>query len=493
MSLKHYIANLKGQLQQSLSIGVAELQNKRNALVAELDNHLEEALNQLYIAQKEKERVLKDKDQEVDCYLKEINSASKTLQLKLKAEPKAKFVQNYTQTVAEAEEALDIWAPEPELNSDWASLQLPSFTYSIVGNRSIAHSISKTTSNGMSLELKEKFIDQRTLPDINETFDKKTVALSPIKSAPKDAATNPPSLKSDRSSCVELESRPETPSVRSDDDRKDVIILELMKSYRELETLYQWTKKGVPIPKHMQPMTFRRLKAKVTEDGRLPLEGFKSELPTRDRDNSTATSADGLLKQNIELASRVERLEKTIEHNKRTQTFSSRTSIERSPIRGISPQTCTIEHSRPNSYRSNLERPFSGDDHTISSRGSYDRISISTLMSDKVEAPPRESESYDSQETYRVYIPQGYPPYSCYYSIRINPVSSRQTVTTDELLNSLMRRMQLEDREKYILAFQVSRDASQKPFYSTERPADVLKQYQTKGNAWPRVYLKTIV
>jgi hypothetical protein len=53
--------------------------------------------------------------------------------------------------------------------------------------------------------------------------------------------------------------------------------------------------------------------------------------------------------------------------------------------------------------------------------------------------------------------------------------------------------MQLEEIERYILTFQISRDALQKPFYSTERPAEVLKHYQTHSNAaWPRVYLKLI-
>jgi len=492
MGLKNYLANLRNQLQQALSIGVAELQNKRNALVAELDNYLEEALNQLYMSQKEKERVLKDRDQEVDCYLKEINTSAKTLQLKIKAEPKAKFVQNYSHTVSEAEEALEIWAPEPEFTSDWATLNMPAFPYTIAGTRSATQSLIKV--NGLSLDIKEKFGEHRLLPDISESLEKKTVALSPIKPAiepkVKDAGTNPQTTKASKNASISRESEIDNPSVRYDDeDRKDVIILELMKSYRELETLYQWARKGLPLPKHVRPLSFRRLKERVEEEVRLTTDEIKEEPPIRDRDLSSLTCTDDLIKQNKELASRIERLEKTIElDSRRVQIFSNRSSQDRTPIRGISPQTYTIEHSRPSSYRTGLELqiPVEGDQTVVSSRASHDRISISTLMSDK---PERDTDVYDSPESYRVYIPQGYPPYSCYYIIRINPA-----VTTDELLNSITRRMQLEDKEKYILTFQVSRDAAQKPFYSTERPAEVLKHYSAQGSqAWPRVYLKTIV
>jgi hypothetical protein len=373
LGLKNYLGSLKSQLQQSLKIGVAELQNKRNALVAELDNHLEEAVNQLYMAQKEKERVLKDKDQEVDCYLKEISNASKTLQLKIKAEPKAKFVQNYSQTVAEAEETLEVWAPEPDLNSEWATLNCPTFAFSIVGCRSAMQSM--TRANCLSLDAKEKFHEQRLLPDMSESLVRKTVALSPIKpnielrikdAEPKQAE----SVKGEGDS--------------GEEDHKDVIILELMKSYRELETLYQWARKGVPLPKGTRPLSFRKLKEKVEQQVQLPHDEAKEE-PVMHR-NHSIVGAGELVKQNKELASRIERLERTIElDNRRVQISSNRSSQDRTPVRGISPQTYTFEHSSAASYRPGLDMQGEGEITGVSSRASHERVSISTLMSDKPE------------------------------------------------------------------------------------------------------------
>lgn len=302
------MGNIKSQLQQSLSIGVAELQNKRNALVAELDSHVEEALNQLYMAQKEKERVLKDKDQEIDCYLKEINCAGNTLQLKIKAEPKAKFVQNYSMIVSEAEEAMDIWAPEPDFNSDWAALQLPSFPFTIAGSRSATQSMLK--GNFMSMDVKERFNEHRLLPDISETLEKKTVALSPIKPTLdlkfKESGTNPSTSKTSRSG-LSRNAASEATSARHDREKRKII---------------------------------RQLKQQISEDFRLPLEETKEELPSKVRDLNSIVSAEVLINQNKELTSRIEKLEKTIERDsRRIQIFSNRSSIERSLIRRIFPQT----------------------------------------------------------------------------------------------------------------------------------------------------------
>jgi hypothetical protein len=398
LGLKNYLGSLKSHLQQSLNIGVAELQNKRNALVTELDNHLEEALNQLYMAQKEKERVLKDKYQEVDCYLKEISNASKTLQLKVKAESKAKFVQNYSQTVADAEETIEIWAPEPDLNSEWATLNCPTFAFSIVGCRSAMQSMR---ANCLSLDVKEKFHEQRLLPDMSESLVRKTVALSPIKPNIE--------LKIKDTEAKQAESvQGEEDSGELEEDHKDVIILELMKSYRELETLYQWARKGVPLPKGTRPLSFRKLKEKVEQQVQLPhgddeappghaaasspgsvpsvrRRGGKGSVPGLYR-NHSIVSAEELAKQNKELASRIERLEKTIElDSRRVQIFSNRSSQDRTPVRGISPQTYTLEHSSAISYRPGLEVQGEGENTGVSSRASHERVSISTLMSDKPE------------------------------------------------------------------------------------------------------------
>jgi hypothetical protein len=370
--MKHYVASLKSRLQQSLSIGVAELKNKRTALVAELDSHLEQALNRLYMAHKDKERVLKDKDQEIDSFLEAIDRAGKTLQLKIKAEPKGRFVQNYAQTISEAEESLGIRASDIDLSSDWATLPIPVFAYSLVEGASA----SKT--NCLSVDAKDP--QARLIFDINES-QSANLPLSPIKprleQQAKDAGTcTDLSIPLEASFAKELEPRLQP----EDESHKDVVILELMKSYRELEKCFQMARKGLPLPKTSCPVSFKRLKARVEEQTRVAPEASIAEP----RGSQGSSANDQLLRQNKDLLLRLERLERTVElDSRKLSSFNSFSSQDPPSTREVSPLTYTVVSSRPSSSKPIMETP---DDTTaVVSRASRERICISSLTSDKPE------------------------------------------------------------------------------------------------------------
>mmetsp|Transcript_22431 Transcript_22431/g.22131 ORF Transcript_22431/g.22131 Transcript_22431/m.22131 type:complete len:280 (+) Transcript_22431:32-871(+) len=73
-SLKNYCESVKSQIQENLRINIADLQSKRNSLVAKLDLYLEEAINIAKQAEAKKIAELNKKQSELEIYNEEIDS-----------------------------------------------------------------------------------------------------------------------------------------------------------------------------------------------------------------------------------------------------------------------------------------------------------------------------------------------------------------------------------------------------------------------------------
>lgn len=134
--LKNYLTTQKEQLRENAQLACAELQSKRNALVAQIDAYLHEATKAVQISVKEKERLLSDKDQEVDIVLDELGQRLNLLHLATTAEAKSKFVQEFASRMEEAESALKLWIADCELPADFCDIQTPKFAYALAAKDS---------------------------------------------------------------------------------------------------------------------------------------------------------------------------------------------------------------------------------------------------------------------------------------------------------------------------------------------------------------------
>jgi hypothetical protein len=158
LSLKKYSGTLHEQLKTSVMIARQELRSHYEGLVGELSHKLEEAMNQLEVSARAKESLFKDRDNELDCYLRTISEARQVLELKMRAEPKGKFVQNFMQTKREAEEAMEIWASDFSYDGESCKVKAPEFSYVI---RSTAKDQSLETAKPKMVELDLKALDKR--------------------------------------------------------------------------------------------------------------------------------------------------------------------------------------------------------------------------------------------------------------------------------------------------------------------------------------------
>jgi hypothetical protein len=131
IGMRNYLMTLQTQLGSSVEISKAELKTKYDSLIAQATAVYNEALNGLERERKDRERRLKEEDAALNYYIEKILSAYRFLELKLKTENKAKFVQNYNQAVNEAEEALKVWAPELVLTNEFTHVPVPQFCYTI--------------------------------------------------------------------------------------------------------------------------------------------------------------------------------------------------------------------------------------------------------------------------------------------------------------------------------------------------------------------------
>lgn len=131
IGMRNYLMTLQTQLGSSVEISKAELKTRYDSLISQATALYNEALNGLERERKDRERRIKEEDAALNFYIDKILSAYRFLELKLKTENKAKFVQNYNQAVNEAEEALKIWAPEVVLTNEFTHVQVPQFCYTI--------------------------------------------------------------------------------------------------------------------------------------------------------------------------------------------------------------------------------------------------------------------------------------------------------------------------------------------------------------------------
>ncbi|CAG9330063.1 unnamed protein product [Blepharisma stoltei] len=162
IGIKLYINSIKEQLQNNLKLGVAELQSKRNAYVAQIDEQYDLSFNQLCINHKEKELKIKIKDQELECVLCQIKNTISTIELKLRAEPKQRFMDHFDKIYRESEETLKVWAPECDLSPEWTHLDTPSFDLHI-------------KPRDVELPKENKLLNDINLSEISKTSDALTL------------------------------------------------------------------------------------------------------------------------------------------------------------------------------------------------------------------------------------------------------------------------------------------------------------------------------
>ena len=133
--LKGYLQDLRGQLGHNSQLACAELQAKRDAIVAQLDAYIHEATKSVQMTIKEKERFVSGKEQELDIVIEELAAKANILKLATTAEAKSKFVQDFSQHMEQAEAALKLWVADCQVTADWVDIKAPVFPYSLVVNR----------------------------------------------------------------------------------------------------------------------------------------------------------------------------------------------------------------------------------------------------------------------------------------------------------------------------------------------------------------------
>jgi hypothetical protein len=413
IGLMTYISSLRTQLNQNVNIGIAEMRSKRNALVVELDSLLDESVNALMLSQREKERVLKEKEKEIEKQISELHSVVHMMELKIKAEPKARFVQHYHCTIKEAEEAMSINIPECDFSSDWAFVSLPNFNYVLV--QSIKSELSKQSSMATLIDLKENKGESIMSPD-RFNIDKKNIAISPIKvnesldgtqlSSPITDISNKQceANSSNKSFCsTHIEDEPESGELskkykqilEKHSSIKNNMIEDLMNAYKELECFYKISKKNPKIPKH--------LKSKL-------MNACKENIPPR-----------------------------------------------------------------PDSVKSNKNST----------------VQISTILPE-VENSAQLSTEFSKEEEYvklKVYIPQGSPPYSSFFSVKVT-----DRINTQKVIDRLRDHLKLPITGQYLITLKRSRDSVERPLLSHEKPGEILQSLTSRcESSWPRFYFKTLV
>lgn len=316
IGLKSYFESLNQQLKQSLQIGIAELKAKRSAIMAQLDARLDENLHIIQIKHKEKEKVLKDKSQEVEWFLKGIQDSIQKLQDQLEGENRVNIFKNLDLILTEAEKGLSIWAPESDINSEWAYVNVPEFNYTLASNNAINNSsYTLHTPKSQSLSVKNS---SKKISDVSDHFRRNfSETVSPIKGEDKkdrlykEVSTSPikevsritiddseilPSGSIDITKKREFDYEfdpldtnrrrklrpPRIPKLdlpNFEPGRKDQLIVELMKAYKELETFYNWSKYGFSVPEEMKPRSFQKIAEEVVDPANI--ESIKKEVTDR--------------------------------------------------------------------------------------------------------------------------------------------------------------------------------------------------------------------
>lgn len=281
--------------------------------MAQLDARLNEVLHIIQIKHKEKEKVLKEKSQEVEWFLKGIQDSVQKLQNQIEGENRVNIFKNLDLILNEAEKGLTIWAPESDINSEWAYVNLPEFNYTLAPNAISSSHLYTPKSQSFSIKnsaKKSTDISKHFRRNFSETMspikgeNKKVrifneVGTSPIKEVSRitiDESDSIPTGSIDITKKIDYDYEfdpldtnrrrklrpPRIPKLdlpNFEPDRKDHLIVELMSAYKELETFYNWSKYGFSIPAEMKPRSFQKLAEDVVDQANI--ENIKKEVTDR--------------------------------------------------------------------------------------------------------------------------------------------------------------------------------------------------------------------
>ena len=114
-------------------------------------------------------------------------------------------------------------------------------------------------------------------------------------------------------------------------------------------------------------------------------------------------------------------------------------------------------------------------------------VSISALISDTCDMYSSHSQTDRNEpsttDCIRLYIPQGYPAYSCYYHI-----SMRKDTTAGSLLSSLISHMGLSPAKSYAITLQKKPNGPEDRLSTGEILRERVGGKREAG--WPRLFLK---
>lgn len=281
--------------------------------MAQLDSKLDEGLHIIQVRHKEKEKIFKEKSQEVEWFLTEIQESISKLQYQIEGENSVNIFKNLDLILNEAEKGLTIWAPESDINSESAYINVPEFNYTLTANNISSSYLYTPKSQSLSIKNSAK-----KSTDISDHFCRNfSETVSPIKSDNKqyrilkEASTSPikevSKITIDESDILPTGSiditkkrdldyefdpldtnriqklrAPRVPKLdfpKCETDRKEQLIVELMRAYKELETFYNWSKYGFSIPNEMKPRSFQNIAEDVVDQANI--ESIKKEVTDR--------------------------------------------------------------------------------------------------------------------------------------------------------------------------------------------------------------------
>lgn len=240
-----YVKSMQVHLTQNVNIARSDLESSYHAAMAQLSAQFEDSCTQLDLAANEKESILRDKEAEIlDC-VQHLGQAKAQLELRLRAESKGAFVQMYKEHLAEAKSALMQWTTEVDFG-DLLTLPEIETGSSDAGTQTEEQScINKLQSNLVEefklLEAKRKAILERSRPFLELSNSPNT---SPIRGKRKSRYHAERTRDTEK---LPIDVSPTQERVHV--YRKDAIILDLVKRYKELESLYEWAKHGTASPK----------------------------------------------------------------------------------------------------------------------------------------------------------------------------------------------------------------------------------------------------
>ena len=241
-----YVESTKVHLTQNVNIARADLESRYHAAMAKLADQYEDSCTQLELAAGERESMLRDKEAELKQCVRHLEQAKTQLELRLRAESKAAFVQLYGDHLAEAKSALMQWTAEIDFGDLLTLPDVENYGENATTQTEEKSSIdllqSKLVAEFQQLEAKRKALLERSRPFLESSS-------SPSPSPARTTKRKKPHYHAERTTDTEKMPIDVPPTQdRLHIYRKDAIILDLVKRYKELESLYEWAKHGTASP-----------------------------------------------------------------------------------------------------------------------------------------------------------------------------------------------------------------------------------------------------